>query len=349
MSNPIRVGIIGLGGNARLRHVGGLRSCESVEITAVCNRRPESTTAAAREFGIPRTFERWADLVTDPAIDAIVIGTWPHLHCPITLAALAAGKHVLTEARMAMNATEARQMLDASREHPEQVAQIVPSPLGFRAHRVIQEMMASDYLGELREVVVIGCNDNLANAETPLGWRQALELSGLNMLNLGIVHETLIRWVPDPVRVSAQVHAFIPERLDPGTGLRRLVGTPDSVQVLTVLEGGARGIYHISSVTRFGPGVQIHLYGSEGTLRYELAPHDRLWGAQRGESELREITIPREKELGWRVEQEFIEAIRGTGPIEFTDFATGVRYMEFTEAVAHSASSGQVVEVGSDT
>jgi predicted dehydrogenase len=346
-SQVIRVGIVGLGGNARLRHVGGLRACEDVEITAVCNRRPESTAAVAREFGIPKTYERWSDLLADPEIDAVVIGTWPHLHCPITLAALEAGKHVLTEARMAMNAAEAKKMLDASRAHPELIAQIVPSPFGFRAHRVVQELIESDYLGELREVVVIGCTDALANDETPLAWRQALELSGLNMLTLGILHETLIRWVPDPVRVMAQVHAFVAERLDPGTGLRRRVGTPDSVQVLTVLEGGARGIYHVSGITRFGPGSQIHLYGSQGTLRYELAPHDRLWGAQRGEHELREILIPPEKELGWRVEQEFVDAIRGQGTIEFTDFATGVRYMEFTEAVARSAASGEAVEVGS--
>ena len=52
--------------------------------------------------------------MADPDIDAIVIGTWPYLHCPITLAALEAGKHVLTEARMSMNAAEAHRMLAAA-------------------------------------------------------------------------------------------------------------------------------------------------------------------------------------------------------------------------------------------
>src|SRR5437762_14198764 len=97
----LRIGLIGAGANTRLRHIPGLRAVADVEIVAVCNRRPESTAAAAAEFGIPRTFERWQDLVADPAIDAIVIGTWPYLHGEITLAALDAGKHVLTEARMA--------------------------------------------------------------------------------------------------------------------------------------------------------------------------------------------------------------------------------------------------------
>lgn len=346
MANPlIRVGVVGLGGNCRLRHVPGLRACPDVEIAAVSNRRPESTRKAAAEFGIAKTYDRWVDLVADPELEAVLIGTWPYLHKPITLAALAAGKHVLCEARMSANAEDAREMLDASREHPERVCQIVPSPMGFRADRVMKRLISSGFLGELREVVVIATNDALADPQGPLIWRQVAELSGLNMLTLGIIHETLIRWVPDPVRVLAQAHAFTHERRDPATGMAVRVGTPDSVQVLSVLEGGARAIYHASGVTRFGPGSQIHLYGSEGTLKYELTPHDRLWGARRGDAELSEIFVPPEEAYGWHVEEEFIAAIRDQRPVEFTDFATGVRYMEFTEAVARSAASGQAVEL----
>ncbi len=341
----IRVGIIGLGDNCRVRHVPGLRACADVQLAAVCNRRRESTLAAAAEFGIPKTFDRWADLLADPDLDAVLIGTWPYLHCPITLAALESGKHVLTEARMAMNVAEARAMLAATRAHPELVCQIVPSPLGLRADRVIKKLIASGYLGELREAVILGTNVALADRQAPLFWRQISKLSGVNMLSLGIVHETLIRWVPDPVRVVAQAHAFTPERLDPTSGMLIRVGTPDSVQVLTVLAGGARGLYHVSGVTRFGPGSQIHLYGSEGTLKYELAPHDRLWGAQRGENQLQEIAVPPEQEYGWHVEEEFIGSIRGECPVRFTDFATGVRYMEFTEAVVRSAATAQAVQL----
>jgi predicted dehydrogenase len=311
----------------------------------VCNRRRESTRAAAEEFNIPQTYDRWEDLVADPDLDAVLIGTWPYLHCPVTLAALEAGKHVLTEARMATTAAEAHAMLEASRAHQDLVCQIVPSPLGLRAERVVQRLIAAGYLGELREVVVSATNDVLAERLTPLMWRQIAKLSGVNMLTLGIVHETLIRWVPNPVRVLAQVHAFTPERLDATSGMMARVGTPDSVQVLTVLDGGARGLYHVSGVTRFGPGSQIELYGSEGTLKYELAPGDRLWGAQRGDRQLQEIPVPPEEEYGWHVEEEFIGAIRGECPVSFTDFDTGVRYMEFTEAVARSAATAQAIQL----
>src|SRR5438477_6741879 len=147
---PLRIGLIGAGGNMRLRHIPGLRAVPGVEIVAVCNRRPESTAAAAREFGIPRTFENWQDLVADAGLDAVVIGTWPYLHCPITLAALTAGKHVLTEARMCLNAAEAHRMLAASERFPDLVTQIVPSPYGLKGHQVIAELIEKGYLGGLR-------------------------------------------------------------------------------------------------------------------------------------------------------------------------------------------------------
>jgi predicted dehydrogenase len=342
----LRVGLVGAGANTRLRHIPGLRALPDVEIVAVCNRRPSSTAAAAREFGIPRTHERWEALVADPDIDAIVIGTWPYLHCPITLAALEAGKHVLTEARMAMNAAEAHRMLAAARRHSHLITQIVPSPYGLKAHDVVAELIASGYLGDVREVQLVSIGGALADPAAALSWRQDATLSGYNMLTLGILHETLMRWTPPVLRVLAQVHAFIPSRIDPESGVRRAVGTPDSVQVLAVLEGGARAVYHVSGVAPVGQRMDVHLYGSEGVLHYDLL-RDRLWGAsrRRGQQELEEIPIPPEKARAWRVEADFVDAIRSGAPIRLTDFATGVAYMEFTEAVARSARHGEAVEL----
>ena len=73
----LRIGLIGVGKNTRARHIPGLRAISGIELAAVCNRRPASTAAAAREFSIPRQYERWQDLVANADVDAIVIGTWP--------------------------------------------------------------------------------------------------------------------------------------------------------------------------------------------------------------------------------------------------------------------------------
>jgi predicted dehydrogenase len=349
-TRPLRVGLIGAGANTKARHIPGLRALSGVDLVAVCNRRPESSVAVAREYGIPRTFEHWQDLVADPGVDAVVLGAWPYLHCPVTLAALEAGKHVLTEARMSLNAAEAHRMLAASNQRPELVTQIVPSPFGLKGHEVMRELVEEGYLGDLREVTVCHLGGALADPAAPLSWRQDAALSGYNMLTLGIVHETLLRWVPPPVRVQGQVHAFIPSRIDPASGVRRPVGTPDSVQVLAVLGNGARAVYQFSGVTPYGQHMSITLYGSHGVLLYDLLT-DRLRGrsGRRGHpaapGELEEIPIPAEKERHWRVEADFIDSIREGKAVELTDFATGVAYMEFTEAVARSVQRDEAVSL----
>ncbi len=347
MPTRLRVGLIGAGANTRARHIPGLRALEAVELAAVCNRRPESTEGIAREFSIPKSYAHWQEVVADPDIKAVVIGTWPNLHCPITLAALEAGKHVLTEARMSMNVAEARRMLEAAQRHPKQVVQIVPSPFGLKGHFIMAQAKEG-IIGELREIQVVGINAALADSATPLSWRQDAKLSGFNMLTLGIVHETLMRWTAPPVRVQAQVHAHIPSRIDPESGVRRPVGTPDSVQVLAVLADGARASYHFSGAARYGPTMSIHLYGTEGVLHYDLL-QDRILGAgkhlgTRGEG-FDEIAIPPEKAGGWRVEADFVDSIRLGKPVTLTDFPSGVAYMEFTEAVARSAEEGTAVEL----
>lgn len=351
MPQRIRIGLIGAGGNTRARHIPGLLAIDAVELAAVCNRRPESTRAAAREFNIPSAFDTWEQLVADPDLDAIVIGTWPYLHCAITVAALAAGKHVLTEARLSMNAAEAHHMLTIAQQHAPLVTQVVPSPLGLKGHAVMKELIADGYLGELREVQVCSFGAPLADPEAPLSWRQDATLSGFNMLTLGILHETLMRWAPPPIEVQAQVHAHVATRIDPQSGVSRPVGTPDSVQVLAILANGARATYHLSGVTPFGQMATIQLFGSEGVLSYDLIS-DRIRGTSRRSgttaarmADLEEIPISAAKERTWTVEADFIAAIREGRPIEFTTFEAGVAYMEFTEAVARSAETGEEIEL----
>jgi predicted dehydrogenase len=349
--STLRIGLIGAGSNTRARHIPGLRALPDVEIVAVCNRRLESTRAAAQELGIPRTFQRWQDLVADPEIDAVVVGTWPYLHCPITLAALEAGKHVLTEARMCMNAAEAHAMYQASRRYQKLVTQIVPSPYGLRGVDFICELIDSGFLGDLREVRVYSLTGALADPAAPLSWRQDISLSGFNVLTLGIMHETLLRWVTPVVRVLAQAHAFIPTRIDPYSGVRRPAGTPDSMHVLAILADGARVVYQFSGVTPFGQGMGFEFYGSEGIINYDVK-NERIRGASRARGDqpgtaqdVKDLPIPSDKVLEWTVEADFVAAIREGKPIRFTDFATGVAYMEFTEAVARSAQTGSAVDL----
>jgi predicted dehydrogenase len=342
---PIRVAIIGAGANTKLRHIPGFRAIPGVEITGVVNRTQESSARVAQEFGIPRTYPAWRAVIDDPQVDAICIGTWPDMHCEITCAALEAGKHVLTEARMARNAAEAHRMHAASLANPGYVAQIVPSPFGLVQNPFVQSLLEQAFIGQLREVVVIGADSSFWDYTEYLHWRQDARISGLNVMALGILHETVSRWIPATTRVVAQTTCF--EKQRPLANSQGLVDVtvPDSVQIVTLINGGARGIYHMSSVSLFGPGKQIHLYGSRGTIKYIMTPEEQLFCGRPEDKELTLVKIPEAQRGGWRVEAEFIAAVRGQGKIHHTDFATGVRYMEFTEAVARSAALNLPVDL----
>ena len=147
----IRVGLIGAGANTRLRHIPGLREQEGVEIVAVANRSRASGEAIASEYEIPTVYDNWLELMASDEIDAVCVGTWPNMHRTLVLAALENDKHILTEARMAMDAQEAHEMLDASRQFPHLVTQIVPAPQTLQVDQTVQEIIASgkiqaDYL-----------------------------------------------------------------------------------------------------------------------------------------------------------------------------------------------------------
>jgi predicted dehydrogenase len=334
--DELRIGIIGAGQITRTRHLPGFRKLSGVRIAGVCNRHRDSAARVAREFDLPHVYANWEEMIQDREIDAVVIGAWPYLHCPVTLAALDSGKHVLTQARMAMNAREAQRMLDKSRECPQITAMIVPSPYGLTGETFFRSLITDGFLGTLRELHVQGLSSELADPESSLGWRQMTRYSGFNMLTLGILHETVLRWVAPANRVLAYASKMIAERLDPELGKIVRVGTPDSVQVLTTQEDGSCGVYRLSGLVWHDRVMSVALYGSEGTLIYDLLG-DEIRGARRTDEGLRVLPIPEEVRGGWRVEEDFVASIRGERPVTQTDFVTGVRYMQFTEAVARSS------------
>jgi predicted dehydrogenase len=346
MSETLRVGVVGAGGNTRLHHIPKLKKIQGVEIVSVANRSRASSEKVAQEFGIPRVHDRWQELVNDPAIDAVVIGTWPYMHCPITLAALDAGKHVLTEARIAMNSTEARQMLAASRAKPNLVTQVVPGPPTFAADPMVMHLLAEGYIGELQSVD-LKVPGGFVNRDAPMHWRMDREFSGMNIMSMGIWYESISRWLGPAVAVMARTRLAVPYRIDKERGERRAVTVPDHVEVLADLANGAVARMHWSSVTGFMPGPEVWLYGSEGTLRLEQRGRNDLVlsGGKRGDKEMSIIEIPADKKYGWRVEEEFVSAIRGQEQVRRTSFADAVHYMDFTEAVHISSREGRRVHL----
>ena len=164
------------------------------------------------------------------------------------------------------------------------------------------------------------------------------------MLALGILNETVSRWVAPVQRVLAYASKHIGRRIDPETGKPAKVGTPDSVQVLTVQEDDSVGVYRLSGAVLHDKSMGVALYGSQGTLIYDLL-RDEIRGGRRKEAELERLPIPDSMRGTWQVEADFIASIRRERPVTHTTFGTGVRYMQFTEAVARSSRHQQPVSL----
>ena len=348
-SFTLRVGIVGAGANTRKFHIPNLQKQPGVEVVAVANRSRASGQRAASEFGIPRVADHWRDIIEDDGIDAVCIGTWPYLHAPITIAALEAGKHVLCEARMAMNASQGHAMLDAARANPHLTAQIVPAPHTLALDRTIIEMIGDGYIGDLVAVdahVTLG--SDFPAWDSAVHWRHSRDLSGNNIMTMGIWYEAMMRWVGPASTVTTLAQRVVRHRNDE-QGRRVAMEIPDHIDVLCRMAQGGQMRCSVSTVIGHAPPTSVAIYGTEGTLKIAESKNGGaplgLWGGRRRNKRLRRIDILPNRIGGWRVEEEFVNAVRGIEPVTHTDLVTAVRYMEWTDAVSLSARTGETVRL----
>lgn len=239
---------------------------------------------------------------------------------------------------MAMNAREAHKMREVARQKTHLIAQIVPSPMTLRADNTIKRLIADGYIGDVLAVEA-RAGGTFLDSEAPLQWRQDFDLSGLNIMSMGIWYEALIRWVGEATRIMAMGKTFVKMRPD-ADGVMRAVRIPEHIDVVGDLECGAQLHIQVSNVAGLAGAPEVYVFGSNGTLRFS---GNQLYGGQKADTELTEIDIPDSEAGAWRVEEEFVNAIRGEEVITHTDFETGVKYMEFTEAVTLSMQSGTAI------
>ncbi|MBL15847.1 MAG: hypothetical protein CL767_01485 [Chloroflexi bacterium] len=336
----IRVGLIGAGGNVRNRHIPGFQQVNGLEIAAVANRSLESGRTVADQFNIPQVYSGWRELLEDDSINAVCIGTWPYMHRTMTLAALEKGKHVLTEARMACTAQDARDMLDASLKHPELVCQLTPTSTTYKIDNLLKKLIAEGFVGEVLSVEMQALQNRFADFGGDLHWRHDWKMSGYNTLNIGASYESMMRWLGRGNRVMAMAKVHVPYRTD-DRGETVSVSIPDHVNILYELANGAQVHMRMSATTGLSTGNQTWIYGTEGTIHVDQ--QQNVFAGRRGDDQLSEVLNSVEEQAHYRVEEQFTNAIRGTEQVDMVPFETGVHYMEWTEAVVRSAQIGQAV------
>jgi predicted dehydrogenase len=336
----LRVGIVGAGEIVRRRHLPGLKKHHEVEIVAVSNSSYESSEKFCRENAPHATpMQNWADLLALPDLDIVWIGTPPYMHSAITVSALEAGKHVFCQARMSMDLAEAEEMLSASKRFPELVTMLCPPPFGLRGDLLVKKLLAEKYLGRLHHIRLQSFTSSYLNAEASAHWRQRIEISGLNVLTLGIYIEVLQRWFGNITGVYARGKILNPSR----QGYDVII--PDLLTILCAFENGAEAVLEFSAVNALAHGDRLEVYGDSGTMIYDFG-NDTVQAGRVGDRALHTMEITPELEGGWHVEDDFIAGVKSKGRVRpRPDFEEGVRYMRVVQAVADSRARNAWVDI----
>jgi len=334
----MRVGLIGAGAIVAQRHLPGGVADGAVEIVAIANTTRESAERFCRNHHLQaEVCGDWKEVVARRDVDVIWIGTTPYMHAEITERALEEGKHVFCQARMARNLSEARRMEEASRRHPELVTMLCPPPMGLTGDAFIHHLLKEGTLGKIRHVRLQSFNGGLRDASAPAHWRQRKEISGENILTLGIYVEVLQRWLGRIAKLSASGRVFIPER----AGYR--VEIPDALDVICKWEHGALGCLQWSGVYGGTPTERLEIDGEKGVLVYDFLA-DSISLNEGGK--VTPLPIPEALLGGWRVEADFLHAVRNPSePRPHPDFQDGVAYMAVVQAVADALATGREVVV----
>jgi predicted dehydrogenase len=243
---------------------------------------------------------------------------------------------------MANDTAEAHEMLEASRRHPDLVCQLVPTSGSYRIDRALQSLLEGSGIGEVLSVDAQMLQRGFADFDGELDWRHDPEFSGINVLNVGGTYESVMRWLGPGNRVMAKTRVQVPTRRDE-QGAPRAATMPNHIDVLYELGNGAPVHMRFSETTGLSRGNDIWIFGSEGTIHIDGAQN--IFVGRRGDTALAPHPNPPEAQARHRVEEEFINAIRGIEPVTLNTFEIGVRYMEWTEAIYRSAESGATVDL----
>lgn len=216
-NKKLKVGVIGLGDIARSTHLPAWKELESegrVELIAVCDIIEESAQTIADEFGAKKIYNDYAQMFQDGEFDIIDICTPNRYHCPMTLAALGAGANVLVEKPIAMNATEAQEMINAA--NSEQRKLMVAQHQRFSAAN--EKLKAIIESGELGQIYT--SNARYLRRRGIPGWGKfhiKKESRGGPLIDLGVHTIDLCFWLmgsPKPISASGKVYRMFGDRED---------------------------------------------------------------------------------------------------------------------------------------
>jgi predicted dehydrogenase len=373
---PLRSAVVGTG------FVGGIHArsirLAGARLVAVAGSSPESGRRAADQLGAEQSFASGEGLVEADGIDVVHICTPNHLHEPLALKALAAGKHVVCEKPVALDGAGGRRIAEAAAA----AARVVAVPFVYRFHPMIREARARVAAGELGRLRLLhGCyqQDWLLTPDD-VNWRVDAALGGPSraFADIGSHWCDLVEFVAGCriARLLAHTAIVVPERSAAsaetfsapaaGGGERRAVDTEDLAMVLFETDGGAPGSMFVSQVSAGRKNrLWFELDGEDAAVAFDQEQPEALWLGRRDRAETlhrdaaylspdaaRLTTLPAGHAQGYQdcfdlFVADTYAAIGGEAPDGLPLIADGVRAASITDAVLASARDRTWIEVAS--
>jgi predicted dehydrogenase len=260
MPNKVRWGVLGAARIATKKVIPGMQKGEWCEISAIASRDLSKAKAAASELGIPKAYGSYEELLQDPEIEAVYNPLPNQLHVPWTIKAAEAGKHVLCEKPLGLNAGDARALLSARDRAGVKIGEafmVRTHPQWVRTREIIE----SGRIGTLRSIMGIFSYFN----RDPTNIRNVLAWGGGGLMDIGCYPITTSRFIfrEEPVRVMGLIAR------DPEMKIDRLTSA-----MLDFPSG--QSIFTCS--TQLVPYQRMQFFGTQGRVDVEIpfnAPNDR--------------------------------------------------------------------------
>ena len=182
------------------RVIGSMQQGELCDIQAIASRDLEKAKRAAGRLGIPKAYGSYEELLADPEIEAVYNPLPNHLHVPVSIQAVEAGKHVLCEKPLSMNAAEAEELIAAR----DRTGVLIQEAFMVRWHPQwlrVREIVRSGEIGELRGIQGLFSYYNV----DPTNVRNLADIGGGGMMDIGVYPTVVSRYLFDdePARVVA--------------------------------------------------------------------------------------------------------------------------------------------------
>ncbi|MEO3705854.1 Gfo/Idh/MocA family protein [Trichormus azollae] len=292
----IGVAVLGTGFGQKV-HIPAFQAHHKTEIVAIYDRDIHKAKAIAATYHIPHASDNLTEILALLEVQAVSISTPPFLHYQMAKQVLQAGKHILLEKPITLNANKAKELYLLAKNQ----GLIAAVDFEFRfvpAWQLFSQLLSSNSVGNLRLIKIDWLGSSRADISRPWNWFSSQEKGGGALGSLGSHAFDYINWLFGSVnRLNANLSTAIPARTNPETGELKLVDTDDNCLLTLELANGIPCQVSISTVVHANRPHWLEVYGDKGTLvlgsynQEDYIHGFRVWGSQPGEP-LQEMEIP---------------------------------------------------------